>query len=155
MSSGHVISMKSTRLYKYGIWGAAAALVVLVTLMTWHSGASLATQIIPIFILVGFWIYFLRRAGATTVADEVVDCGDHLVIRMGRKQAAVPFANIAGAEIAMSFGIGGVQINFLQPVKLGKQVIFWVESNPAGEMTRVANDITERAGFARSCNGQP
>ena len=109
----------------------------------------MAGHVAPIFILVGFWLYFLRRAGVLTVADEVVDCGDHLAIRIGRKQAAVPFSNIAGAEIAVPFGFGGVRVNFVQPIELGKHVTFWVESKPEGEMTRVAYEISERAMRAR------
>ena len=124
-------------------------MVAVVTVTDWKLGGSVVTNVIPIFILVGFWLYFLRRAGVLTVAYEFVDDGDHLAIRMGRKQALVPFSNIAHAQIAVPIGLPGVQVTFVQPTELGKRVTFWVESKPEGEMTRVAYEISERTTRAR------
>jgi len=149
MSSGRVISMKKTRSFKYGFCGGAAGLVVLVTAINWRPGGGVATNIVPTFILAGFWLYFLRRGGVFKVADEVVECGDHLAVRMGGKQVTVRYSNIAGAETVALPGFGGVRVNFAQRIELGKLVTFWVESKADGEMIRVATDISERAIRAR------
>lgn len=69
------------------------------------------------------------------MADEVVGWGDHLAIRRGRMRVAVSLSNIVDAQIVPRFGFAGVQINFVQPVGLGKQVTCWVEAR-SGEMAR-------------------
>lgn len=58
-------------------------MVAVVTVTDWKLGGSVVTNVIPIFILVGFWLYFLRRAGVLTVTDEVVDDGDHSPFEWG------------------------------------------------------------------------
>jgi hypothetical protein len=83
------------------------------------------------------------------VAGEVVNCCDHLKVRRGKTQAAVPFSNIAGAQASMIFGLPGVKIDLVAPVVLGKQVVFWTQSKSVAEMYRVAKDISERAIRAR------
>lgn len=152
MSSGQVISRKNTRLYKLAIWASAAGMVVLVMAMSWQRSGNIAFRaqnVVPAIILAGFWIYFVRRSQVPMVADEVVNCGDHLEVRRGKTQAAVPFSNIAGAQASMIFGLPGVKIDLVEPVDLGKQVVFWTQSKSVAEMYRVAKDISERATKAR------
>jgi len=151
MSAGQVISRKSTRLYKLAIWASAAGMVVLVTAInSQRNGHQMAARdVIPGIILAGFWIYFLRKSQVPMVADEVVNCGDHLEVRRGKTQAAVPFSNIAGAQASVIFGIPGVKIDLVEPVHLGRQIVFWTQSKSVAETYRVAKDISERAMKAR------
>lgn len=151
MSSGLVIFKKGTRLYKLAIWASAGGIVVLVTAIVWQrSGRRAIVDLIPGVILAAFWIYFLRKSQVPKVADAVVDCGDHLQVRKGKTRATVPFSNIAGAQASMIFGQPGVKIDLMEPVDLGKQVVFWTQSKSVAEMYRVAKDISERATKVRT-----
>jgi hypothetical protein len=123
-----VISFRNTVLFKRGIWLSAAAF------------------------LCAFFVYFLRKTQIHRLADEVMDCDDHLKVRCGRTQEIIRFSNVATADVSTSGGIHRITVRLRQPTKLGGQIEFLPQaslwSNLAG-VKRVAAGLTDRANQAK------
>ena len=145
-----VISFKSTLLFKRGIWLSAAALIAFVMAPSALNG-SLWRNPVPNWgaagILGGFLLYFLRKTPIHRLADEVVDCGDHLMVRRGNTEANIPFSNVSAADVSSSGGLHRITVRLYEPTKLGKQIEFLPQaslwSNLSG-VKRVAASLTDR-----------
>jgi hypothetical protein len=150
-----VISFKHTILFKRGMWLSAVALIAFV-MTPWMLDGSLLRNPIPhlgaVGILSGFWVYFLRRAQIHRVAEEVVDCEDHLKVRRGRIEDIIPFSNISMADVSTNNGIHRITVHLREPTKLGKEIVFLPQailwSNLSG-VQRMASGLTERANEAK------
>jgi hypothetical protein len=149
------IAFKHTILYKRGFWLSAAALVAAVAAPSIVDGSIFVNpvvQIVPICILIGFWIYFLRRARFFSIADEVVDCGESLKVRRGRHEAVIPFADITSAEVMTSYRMHRITIHLRQKSKLGNRIDFWPQASLWGNLfgvQQVALYLANRAAEAR------
>ena len=151
-----VISFKNTRLFKRGIWLSAAALVAFVMAPSVLNG-SLWRNPVPnwgaVCILGGFLAYFLRRTPIHRLADEVVDCEDHLKIRRGNTEAIIPFSNVSMADVSSSSGLHRITVHLHEPTKFGGQIEFLPQaslwSNLSG-VKRLAAGLTDRANQAGS-----
>jgi hypothetical protein len=132
-----IISFKDTVLYKRGFWLGAAALVAAVSAPS-VIDKSIFTQpviyITPIFILIGFWVYFMQRGRLFSMADEVVDGGDQLEIRRGRTEVIAPFFSIASVEVNSQYRIHRVTIYLREETKLGKRIDFWPLARTCGDL---------------------
>jgi len=98
-----VISFKDTVLYKRGFWLSAVALVAAVAAPTVVDRSIFDQPVvhaIPICVLIGFCIYLLQNGHFFSIADQVVDCGDYLLVRRARTEVKIPFSSIAAAEVA-------------------------------------------------------
>jgi hypothetical protein len=151
-----VISFKSTALFKRGIWLSAAALVAFVMAPSALNG-SLWRDPVPnwgaVCILGGLLAYFLRKTPIHRLADEVVDCEDHLRVRRGKIEEMIPFSNVSMAKVTSSSGLHRITVSLNQPTKLGGQIEFLPQaslwSNLSG-VKRVAASLTDRANQAKS-----
>ena len=150
-----VISFRNTRLFKRGVLLSAAALVAFVVAPAALNG-SLWQNPIPNWgaacILVGFLGYFLRKTPIHRLADEVVDCDDHLNVRRGSTEEIIPLANISVAEVASSGGLHRITLRLSQPTKFGGQIEFLPQASLWSNLSavkRVASDLTDRANQAR------
>jgi hypothetical protein len=151
-----VISFKSTALFKRGIWLSAAALIAFVMAPSVLNG-SLWRDPVPnwaaVCILGGLLAYFLRKTPIHRLADEVVDCEDHLKIRRGKTEEVIPFSNVSMAKVTSSSGLHRITVSLNQPTKLGGQIEFLPQaslwSNLSG-VKRVAASLTDRANQAKS-----
>ena len=149
------ISFKNTALLKRGIWLTAASLITFAVIPSVLDGSLLqnpASSLFAVGILCAFFVYFLWRTHAHRLADEVVDCGDHLKIRRGRTEEIIQLANIATADVSTSAGIHRITVHLRQPTKLGGQIEFLPQaslwSNLSG-VKRVAAGLTDRANQAK------
>ena len=127
-----VISFKDTILYKRGIWLSAAALVAAVAAPSVVDGSILSqpiVHIVPLCILIGFWIYFLQRGRFFGIADEVADCGGHLRVRRARSEVVIPFSAIASAEVATVFRMHRITIRLRERTKIGSRIDFWPQAS--------------------------
>jgi hypothetical protein len=150
-----VISFKNTVLFKRGIWLTAAALLAFAVTpfvldgSLWQNPAS---SLFAAGILCTFFVYFFWKTQIHRLADEVMDCGDHLNVRRGRTQEIIPFSNIATADVSTSGGIHRVTVRLRQPAKLGRQIDFLPQaslwSNLPG-VKRLASGLTDRANQAK------
>jgi hypothetical protein len=150
-----VISFKNTILFKRGIWLTAAALIAFAVTPSVLDGSLLekpASSLVAVGILCAFFAYFLRKTHIHRLADEVMDCDDHLKVRRGRTEEIIRFSNIATADVSTSSGIHRITVRLRQPTRLGGQIEFLPQaslwSNLAG-VKRVAATLTERANQAK------
>jgi hypothetical protein len=105
-------------------------------------------HMIPLCILIGFWAYFLQKGRVFSIADEVIDCGDHLKVRRARTEIAIPFARISSAEASMAYGMHRITVHLREQSELGKCIDFWPQASLWGRsfaVQQVALGLTERA----------
>ena len=147
----HVISFKNTRLFKVGFWLSAAALSAASALPGILDG-SFQRDPIPhasaLCMLGVCCAYFLWRVQPHRLADEVVDCGDHLRVRRGRTEESIPFSNILLAEVVGGSGIHRISIRLRESSRLGRQVTFLPQASLWSNLPRiqhVAASLTNRA----------
>jgi hypothetical protein len=156
-----VISFKDTILYKRGIWLSAAALVAAVAAPSVIDGRIFnepIVQIVPICILIGFWIYFLQKARLFSIADEVVDCGDHLKVRRAGTEVVIHFSAIASAEVTTDFRIHRITVHLRERTKIGNRIDFWPRASLWGNIFAVqqlALSLAERARLAGVSSQSP
>ncbi len=146
-----VISFRSTLLFKRGIWLSAASLIAFVMAPSALNG-SLWRNPVPnwgaVCILAGFLVYFLRKTPIHRLADEVVDCEDHLEVRRGKIEEMIPFSNVSAATVSSSNGLHRITVRLIEPTQLGAQFEFLPQaslwSNLPG-VKRLAASLTDRA----------
>lgn len=149
------ISFKNTVLLKRGIWLTAASLIAFAVIPSALDGSLMqnpASSLFAVGILCAFFVYFLRKTHVHLLADEVVDCDDHLKVRRGRTEEIIRLSDIATADVSTSAGIHRITVHLLQPTKLGGQIEFLPQaslwSNLSG-VKRVAAGLTNRANLAK------
>jgi hypothetical protein len=154
VSNPQVISFKDTILYKRGIWLTAAALVAAVAAPSFIDGSIFnqpIVHIVPLCILIGFWVYFLQKGRFFSIVDEVVDFGDHLKVRRSRTEVVIPFSAIASAEVTTDIRIHRITIHLREQTKIGNRVDFWPQaslwSNLFG-VQQLALSLADRAKIA-------
>jgi hypothetical protein len=151
-----VISFKYTILYKRGFWLSAVALVAAVAAPSIVDGSLLAqpvVHIVPICILIGFWVYFLQKGRFFSIADEVVDCGDSLKIRRRRTEIVIPFTAISYAEIKTDYRTHRIVIHLRERSRMGSRIDFWPQASLWGNLfavQQVALNLTNRASHAKA-----
>jgi hypothetical protein len=150
-----VISFKNTILLKRGVWLTAAALIAFAVTPSVLDGSLQQNPVSSLFavgILCAFLVYFLWKTQIHRLADEVMDCDDHLKVRRGRSEETIRFSNIATADVSTSSGIHRITVRLHQPTKLGAQIEFLPQaslwSNLSG-VKRVAAGLTDRANQAK------
>jgi len=150
-----VISFKDTVLYKRGCWLSAAALVAAVAAPSVVDKSIFnqpVVHIVPICILIGFSVYFLQKGGFFSVADEVVDCGDHLKVRRAGLEVEIPFSNISAAEVSTVYRMHRITVHLREQTTMGKRIDFWPQAILWGNLfavRQVASDLNDRARRAR------
>jgi hypothetical protein len=150
-----VISFKNTRLFKRGMWLSAAALVAFVVLPAALDGSFMGNPIPHVFavgVLIVCWVVFFWKTQIHCVADEVMDCGDHLKVRRGRVEEDIPFSRISAVEMSTQVGIHRITVRLRELSRFGGKIEFLPQaslwSNPAG-IRRVASGLAERASLAK------
>jgi hypothetical protein len=146
-----VISFKNTRLFKRGMWLSAAALAAFVVLPAALDGSLLGNPVPHVFavgVLMVCWAVFFWKTQIHSVADEVVDCGDHLKVRRGRVEEDIGFSKISAVEMSTQVGIHRITVRLRELSRFGGKIEFLPQaslwSNPAG-VRRVADGLAERA----------
>jgi hypothetical protein len=150
----HVISFKDTSLYKRGLWLSAAALVAAVAAPSFVDKSIFnqpIVHILPICILIGFWLYFLQKGRFFSIADEVVDCRDHLKVRRARTIVEIRFSNILSAEVSTTYRMHRITIHLRERTNIGKRIDFWPQASLWGNLfavRQIAVDLADRAKLA-------
>jgi hypothetical protein len=150
-----VISFKNTALFKRGVWLSAAALLVFASAPAaldgrlWQNPAPSLIAIAALCVLLAF---FFWRTQIHLLADEVLDCRDHLKVRRGRAEEAIPFSGVTSAEVSSDGGFRRITLKLRERVSFGWKIEFLPQaslwSNVAA-IERVAATLTERANQAR------
>ncbi len=151
-----VISFKKSALFRRGIWLSAAALMAFVAIPGILDGSlwrEPMTHLIPLGILGAFCVYFLRKMQIHRLADEVMDCGDHLKVRRGAAEEIIPFSSVSMARVSTGGGIHRITVHLSQPAKLGARIEFLPQASLWSNrlaIERVAASLTDRANRART-----
>lgn len=150
-----VISFKNTQLFKRGMWLSAAALVAVVAAPSVLNGALWQdpwVSVIPLCILSGFGVYFFRKTQIHRLADQVIDCENHLQVRRGAGEEIIPFSAIAGAEVSTSSGIHRITVRLVT----GAKIEFLPQASLWGNLRAVqqlASHLADRARRAKDERG--
>ncbi|HEX4151684.1 MAG TPA: hypothetical protein VHY75_05690 [Steroidobacteraceae bacterium] len=146
-----VISFNNTVLLKRGIWLSVAALTAYAASPSMLDGGLWRrplASLIPLCILLGFWVYFLRRTAFYRLADRVIDCIDHLEVRKGRTAELISFSSVSTAEVSSYLGVHWITIRLHKAGKLGDRIAFLPQASLWGNLPaiqRVAAQLTQRA----------
>ncbi len=151
-----VISFKKSALFRRGMWLSAAALLAFVAIPGILDGSlwrESPTHLIPLGILGAICVYFFRNMQIHRLADEVMDCGDHLKVRRGATEEIIPFSSISMARVSTGSGIPRITVHLNQPAKLGGRIEFLPQASlwsNRSAIERVAGSLTDRASRARA-----
>ena len=108
-------------------WILLLAAVLAVVLMMWSAitGEPRAFEILPLAIVLGV-LYLLTRVLGADLADEVLDGGDHLVVRQGEIVEQVPLGEIEAVKesIWQRHGPPRIELVLKTPGKLGRVIAF-------------------------------
>lgn len=146
-----VISFKNSRLFKRGMWLTAAALIAFVIFPAALDGSLIGNPIPHVFavgVLVGCWAIFFWKTQMHRVADEVVDCGDHLRVLRGRIEEDIALTKISTADASTHVGIPRITVQLRELSRFGGRIEFLPQASlwsslPA--VQRVARGLAERA----------
>jgi hypothetical protein len=151
-----VISFKNTQLFKRGMWLSAAALVAVVAAPSVLNGALWQdpwVSVIPLCILSGFWVYFFRKTQIHRLADQVIDCENHLQVRRGASEEIIPFSAVAGAEVSTSSGFHRITVRLVNgaaTIEFLPQASLWGNLRAVQQL---ASHLTDRARRAKDERG--
>jgi hypothetical protein len=146
-----VISFKSTKLLKRGIWLTVAALIAFAMSPSVLDGSLRQNPLPPmiaVFILSAFFAYWLKKTQIHRLADEVLDCEDHLAVRKGRNEHNIPFSNVSMAEVSTFSGIHRITVRLRESANLGGQFEFLPQASLWSNLSavqRLAVGLTDRA----------
>ena len=150
-----IISFRNTALFKRGVSLTAAALVAFVLIPSVLDGGFVqdpTPHLFAVCILCAFFVYFLRKTQIHRLADEVMDCEDHLKVRRGPTEELIPLKTVSQAEVWTSSGIHRITVRLGESTALGNQIEFLPQASlwsnlPA--VQRLAHSLTERAKQAK------
>jgi hypothetical protein len=110
------------------------------------SRLSSSELLVPwVFGLVGWLFMWLNTSG---VADEVLDEGDHLLVRVGSRSAQVSLLDIASVSESAFFNPRRITLRLTRPGPLGSAIVFMPAIDVAHlvplERSRVTDDLEHR-----------
>jgi hypothetical protein len=142
------ISSKSTFIYKRLfpiLWFGFIAVFLAVALF---SGAG-QSDLLFLFVALGMGVFgfFLFRRLVWDLADEVLDAGDHLLVKRRGTEERIPISNIMNVSVSSYVNPIRVSLRLVKPGKLGSDVAFTPQApftlNPFAK-NRVAEDLIVR-----------
>jgi hypothetical protein len=148
----HPISFKNTALFKRGIFLSAVALILFVVAPSVLSGdiwqnplpSAIAVGILGAALGFFFWKTQMHR-----LADEVLDCGDRLIVRRGGAEETVPLSRISAVEVSTSGGFHRIKLRLEEHSKLfGRRIEFLPQASLWSNLAALkglAQDLSERA----------
>jgi len=151
-----LISFKQMTLFKRGIWLSAVALVVFVVVPALFDGSLWGNPlptVIALCVLSAFFGYFLWRMPIHRLADLVIDCDDHLVVRRRWTQEIIPMANVAAVQVSTGLGIHRISIRLRIPTRFGQQIEFLPQASLWSSLSAVQQVASDLANRANQTNG--
>ena len=146
------ISFKNTALFKRGIWLSAIALILFVgapSVLNGNLWKNPLPSAIAIGILCAALIYFFRSTQMHRLADEVLDCGDHLKVRRGRIEETISLSQVSAVEVSSSSGFHRITLRLKERSKhFGDRIEFLPQASlwsNLGALKALAQDLSERA----------
>jgi hypothetical protein len=108
-----------------------------------HFATLAAVLVIFAVILLIVFTRMRRELGLVGLADEVLDGGDYLVVRFGKKRRQISMSNVA--DVAVERGIGTtVRLRLSTPCEFGTVISFLASYRNPSEPNQVAEDLIAR-----------
>jgi hypothetical protein len=148
------ISFKNTALFKRGIWLSAVALILFIAAPSAVDGSlwrNPQPSAIAVGILCAALIYFFWKTQTHRLADEVLDCGDHLKVRRGRVAETIPLSQVSAVEVSSSGGFHRITVLLRTASHFGRRIEFLPQASlwsNLGAIKQVALDLGQRASSA-------
>lgn len=102
--------------------------------------------------LMGLTVFLILRKFVWDLADEVYDCGDHLLVRRRGKEEIVTLSNVMNVNAVTYMNPPRITLRLVQPGKFGSEISF----SPVGQAmlnpfakNPVAEDLIVRVDRAR------
>jgi hypothetical protein len=127
-----------------------SVLLLVITVLNWHA-LSLA-EMLFVWAAGAFacLVVWLQTDG---LADEVLDGGDCLIVRMGTKAARVPIRDIESVNESVFFNYGRVTLRLMRPCVFGYRIVFQPVLDICAVIpfarSRVTDDLMDRVGRAQ------
>jgi hypothetical protein len=142
------ISSKSTFIYKKLfpiLWFGFIAVFLAVALFSGGGQSNLLFLFVAL--AMGVFGFFLFRRLVWDLADEVLDAGDHLLVKRRGTEERISIANIMNVSVSSYVNPIRVSLRLVEPGKLGSEVAFTPQApftlNPFAK-NRVAEDLIVR-----------
>jgi hypothetical protein len=148
------ISSKSTFLYKRIFPLFWFGFLVFFFASALGSGSAMRN---PVFLLAPLLMavfgFFLMKKLVWSLADEVHDCGDHLLVKKGGEQEVVPLSRIINVSVAENTNPRRVTLRLARDCRFGGEISFTpvgrFSLNPFAKI-EVAEDLIVRVDQARA-----
>jgi len=132
------------------IWFGILAIIFLIALFgkDAHGNHSPVAIVFPLFMAaIGFFILKKTMWG---LADEVLDAGDSLIVRIGREQDQIPLANIINVGYQPMTQGSRVTLTLRNPGRFGNEISFNAQQKflPYGQ-NPVITELIQRIDAAR------
>ena len=109
------------------VWLAMGALVAVVSAVIGPADESLV-DLVPMGIFVGL-TFALMKLLSWSLADEVYDGGDFLLIKNHGKEERVPFSNIRSVRVTTLRSPQKITLSLIEPGRFGSQIKFLARRN--------------------------
>ena len=145
-----IISFRETALFKRGVILSAAALIASAAAPAIHGGtwSSLAPTLAAGGLMLVVSLLFIHRTRIHRLADEVMDCEDHLKVRRGKTEFAVPMSAISAVEISSAGGVHRITVRLRSRGEAGGTIDFLPQASLWSNRTALgalAEDLKARA----------
>jgi hypothetical protein len=105
--------------------------------------------------LAAVFVYVLQRVLASDLADEVLDFGEYLVVRHGKRKDRVYLRNLIKVEVSKAINPQRMTLHLVEPSLFGRLISFSPVSsksfNPFGQH-QLVEELMSRAQEARAKN---
>jgi len=105
--------------------------------------------------LASLFVFVLWRVLVSDLADEVLDCGDHLVVRRGKLTDRIDLSNVLKIDSSWNTSPSRITLHLIHPGKFGKLVTFAPAAGVSGRFfsnSAVAKELLARAQDGRVGN---
>ncbi len=131
-------------------WFGIIGVILLAGVFSGAAERAPVALVVPV-VMAGFG-YALMRKTLLDLADEVFDCGDHLVVHMHGEQELVPLGNVMNVSASTLVNPPRITLRLVTPGRFGDEIAFApitpFSLNPFAR-NRIADDLIVRVDRAR------
>lgn len=96
------------------------------------------------------YVYFLRRP-TLLVAEEVSDCGDSLLVKVGAESVRIPLSDIESLHVTNGLIYKAASVNLSRPAPFGQYFLFSLaQSSELPSISDAMQDLDRRIKSANS-----
>jgi hypothetical protein len=109
-----------------------------------HTAMDFISHGFALCVLGCFLVYFLKR-DIWSLADQVLDGGNILLVRRGRKQERVQLTNVVSVDVTHQLNVTRIVLRLRTPCVFGQRLVFFPKvTRRSGARNDIADDLTAR-----------